>query len=518
VIRLLAVLLATAAVSAAVESSPGFDEARPQLERSLKAEARNDLAAHADLPLYRITARWDEQRRLLTGTARIAWRNDSARPVRDLGFNTFPDSDSYEACSLDLEGLRVDGAAVPRPRPVAGGAGMVVDLPTPIAPGAWCAIEAPFALAPSRHGGFHGLDSDHGSVVCLYGWYPVLAARIADAWDTHPIAGLCDPTAQAMAHVLIELEVPAAVTVASGGSVIAERIDGGRRALTIAGAFTRDLVLVIADRLDHQERQVGGSRLASWFRPGDEAGGAAALDVAARSLELYAATFGAYPYAKLDVVQVPLGEDVGGMESSGLVLVDDSCYGSLRQAGADPPPMAQFLMLMCVSHEVGHQWWYGLVGSDAWTSAWLDESLTNWTGCWYLEQRGGQALAASGWSLSLMECQPPSAVTMPATLDAGKYAEMDYGAVVYGRGALMYQALRRQVGEEAFFGFLRGWFAKHEYGRVDGAQWRAALAECMGADAAAAFARRWLDAEGLTRRDLMEAARPISVPAARPAP
>jgi hypothetical protein len=513
VLRALGLILSTVAVSAAVESFPGFDEVRPLLERSLTEASGKDLAAHADLPFYRIAARWDEQRRLLIGTARIAWRNDSREPVRDLGFNTFPDSACFEQSSLAVSGVSVDGAPTPAPRFVSDGAGMVVDLPRPIAPGAWAAIEVPFALAPSRTDGYHGLGVDRGADICLYAWYPELAARLGGGWDTHPLAGLCDPTAQTMSHVLVDLDVPASVSVACGGSVVDDRAEGDRRRLTIAGAFTRDLVLTFAERRERVERMVGGTRVVSWFKPGDDAGGAAALDLSAQSLELYGQTFGAYPYAEFAAVQVPLGDDVGGMESSGLVLVDDSCYRALRHAGANPPPMAQMLMAICVSHEVGHQWWYGLVGSDAWTSAWLDESLTNWACCWYLDERGGPGLVNAGWSLSLMECKPPSAVAMPATLDAGDYAEEDYGAVIYGRGALMYQALRRQMGEKAFFAFLRSWFEKHEYGRVDGAQWRAALAESMGADAADAFARKWLGAEGLTRRDLAEATRPIPKPA-----
>lgn len=50
----------------------------------------------------------------------------------------------------------------------------------------------------------------------------------------------------------------------------------------------------------------------------------------------------------------------GGMEYPGLVLV-----GTTEEGGA-------------VVHEVAHQWWYGIVGNDEYTSPWLDESFAQY--------------------------------------------------------------------------------------------------------------------------------------------
>jgi hypothetical protein len=79
----------------------------------------------------------------------------------------------------------------------------------------------------------------------------------------------------------------------------------------------------------------------------------------------------------------------------------------------------------------------------------------------------------------------------------------DYGAVVYGRGALMYLALRQHFGDARYLAWVRAWQEAHRYGVATEADWRAHLAELLGADGAQAFADRWLSGHGMTRGVIM---------------
>ena len=86
---------------------------------------------------------------------------------------------------------------------------------------------------------------------------------------------------------------------------------------------------------------------------------------------------------------------------------------------------------------------------------WLDESLTNWAGEWMMEGEYG-AVIGPVWSMSVFTAmaerqRPRQALTLPA----GAYDELAYGAVVYGRGALMYQRLRSQLGDAKFLAAVR---------------------------------------------------------------
>jgi hypothetical protein len=75
---------------------------------------------------------------------------------------------------------------------------------------------------------------------------------------------------------------------------------------------------------------------------------------------------------------------------------------------------------------------------------------------------------------------------------------------VYGKGALMYDVLRQEIGEDKFFDFLDRYYQKYRFQRVDGAGWRATLAEVVGQDVADAFYTKWVEGDSITADDLPE--------------
>jgi aminopeptidase N len=44
------------------------------------------------------------------------------------------------------------------------------------------------------------------------------------------------------------------------------------------------------------------------------------------------------------------------------------------------------------------------------------------------------------------------------------FSEQDYGAIVYGKGPLFYDALRARLGDDAFFAALQAYLKAHRYG------------------------------------------------------
>jgi hypothetical protein len=88
------------------------------------------------------------------------------------------------------------------------------------------------------------------------------------------------------------------------------------------------------------------------------------------ALACYQIWFGAYPYDVLTVVDPPAGgRAAGGME-----------YPTLITVGADrnAPEYATGLEGVTI-HEFGHQYFYGLLGSNEFEEPWLDEGFTSYT-------------------------------------------------------------------------------------------------------------------------------------------
>jgi hypothetical protein len=82
----------------------------------------------------------------------------------------------------------------------------------------------------------------------------------------------------------------------------------------------------------------------------------------------------------------------------------------------------------------------------------------------------------------------------PANLAAAAYAgNLQYAAVVYGKGALYYDALRRTVGDKIFFESLREYYRRYS-GRIAGPRSLLEITEAKAPQAGVeALYRRWIE-------------------------
>ena len=142
----------------------------------------------------------------------------------------------------------------------------------------------------------------------------------------------------------------------------------------------RDFNVVASRDYLSASTQVGDMTVNSYFLPGDEEGGRKALDWAAQALTIYQKEFGAYPYRELDVVET--GTSAGGIEYPGLIAVASRLYSD---------PKRQAFFESATVHEVGHQWWYNVVGNDQVNHPWLDEALTQYATYRYFQDAYGEA-------------------------------------------------------------------------------------------------------------------------------
>jgi aminopeptidase N len=251
-------------------------------------------------------------------------------------------------------------------------------------------------------------------------------------------------------------------------------------------------------------------RVSAYVTKAHEAKADKVLDIATKALETYSKRFGPYPYDSFKVVEGPMRGGAGGMEYSGLVSIAsflfddmDKQFGQLAGAlgvgdvdkllgdlglnedGAGEAPkkadadahdnpaqdmlggmlgqqkaIFDSLLEVTIAHEVAHQWWAMGVGSDAQRAPWQDESLTNYSAMIYFEDRYGKEKAEQmmdmhlrqAYSMGRMLGSPDAKVN----LATDQYVNsMQYGAIVYCKGAIYYDVLRKLVGDDAFFGALR---------------------------------------------------------------
>ena len=102
------------------------------------------------------------------------------------------------------------------------------------------------------------------------------------------------------------------------------------------------------------------------------------FDATAATLKYYGEWFGAYPYDHITIVDPAYRSGSGGME-----------YPTLFTAGArwlGPARVAQPERVTI--HEAGHQFWYGIVGSNEFEHAWMDEGINTFSAARVTDEAG----------------------------------------------------------------------------------------------------------------------------------
>jgi len=94
------------------------------------------------------------------------------------------------------------------------------------------------------------------------------------------------------------------------------------------------------------------------------------------AVRMFSQWVGPYPYPSLSIVEGRMAAG-GGMEYPNLVVI------------ATPDNFLLNFFETTIAHEVGHQWFYGVLGSDEMDETWLDEGLTSYAGARYYETKYG---------------------------------------------------------------------------------------------------------------------------------
>jgi aminopeptidase N len=108
-----------------------------------------------------------------------------------------------------------------------------------------------------------------------------------------------------------------------------------------------------------------------------------------------------------------------------------------------------------VVHEVGHQWFYNLIGDDQLDDPWLDEALAQFATLQYYSDIYGMEGYEGFRSALDGRWARVGYARIPIGLPVAQYSSVEYGAIVYGRGPLFFVALQQAMGQEAFDAFLK---------------------------------------------------------------
>ncbi|MEW6230692.1 MAG: M1 family metallopeptidase [Chloroflexota bacterium] len=375
---------------------------------------------------------------------KITYYNRTGQSLSSLVFNVTPAY--YQA--FRLQRISIEGKDIPYKLQ---GVVLEATLPEPLQTEAQVTVEMAFTLVVPPHQGRFGVGN---GIIALGNWYPVLAVFNGD-WDRHQYVEIGDAFYTEVVDYRVTLWSSEPVTVAHSGTQVSH--DGNQ--WVFLAEKVRDFALAISKHYQSASQQVDGTIVTSYFLPEHRAGGELALRAAAESLRWFGSTLGRYPYPSLGVAEIYAPTWIGsGQEYPNLVFVASGPY-------ANPGGMGDYLSYL-VAHEIGHQWFYGLVGNDQVNDPWLDEALTTHTTLAFFKQDYPTAFP-SLWSSRVNDGYEKYHLEKgdrPVNTSIYDYDdELYYFAMVYRRGALFLEELRDSLGDEAYFRLLRDYVNDFSY-------------------------------------------------------
>jgi hypothetical protein len=497
--RSLVLLLAASAASA--EVSPEVQICLQHLEPSQRASLARTAGPLEDMPLYRVQLELDPKARQVRGQVQVHVRA-KGRPLTSLYLRATPNAfGSYLTLSqskangqpVKLQALKPDLYQVPLEPAVPVGAEVVVQvaLEAQVPRGKVEALSLLGALGGTEssggtdYGAFSALDD----FISLVGVVPMVSPVDGQGRPWEGPSGLGDLALYEPSHFMAAITVPNGWRVhATGAPMGEEAASQGRVRFSFAAAAVRDFPVFASRGYASESAQVGHVRVESWYSAKDAAVGRRVLRYATGALEAMQRRLGPLPWTHLRVVEAPLAGGAGGMEFSGLFTIGTSLYagvkdpssalsgGGLEQlASLLGPEVGELLKRLggtleqtlefTVAHELAHQYFPGLVGSDPIASPVVDEPLTQYVALLALEWQHGKKAAEQMRKMALVSTYHLYRMTGgkdgPADRPTSAFSDnLQYAALVYGKAPLLHHASRQLVGDEAFVSALRSYVDK----------------------------------------------------------
>jgi hypothetical protein len=427
-------------------------------QAAMLPEFAADLQAAPQWDTYIITATLLPKTQTVVGEMQLALYNRDSVPFETLAFHLYPNHPDFGG-SLAVDNVRVQG------QPVASetaqeGVLLLLELAQPLAPGERALVSMQFTAQTSRNasGRSYGAFNQENGVWTLANFYPLLARRFAGGWDTRPVDSKGDFVVAETALYEVAIDTPPELTlVATGTRAEQMQLDHGPRREHFVSGPQREFFLTALEGLSQSSTVVDGTRITSYYQPGNPAAGQRSVEIAAQSLRIFNERFGRYPLAELDVIQAALTTFLG-VEYPGVLLMEQSLYR---------PNSRTFETTL--AHEVAHQWWYSLVGNDVQGEAWLDEGLTSYAQVVYYEGLGrpGDANVELELFRNMYLSTRRSGGDAPLNQHNSAFSG-NYVPLVYGKGALFFQALRNRLGDETFSNFIQNYYATYRYDEATG--------------------------------------------------
>jgi aminopeptidase N len=435
--------------------SPAAPDA-PQADRSvfaagLAASQQSVLSGLPGATVYQIALNISPDLQSVDGTEKILYTNTESMPLDQVAIHLLPNLLGGE---MTLSAVRVDGADV-EPVYSEGGGSITIPVAAPLAVGASVVLDLDFHVSvPQELQLNYGVLAAAEGVLAFAHGYPMVAVYDAEGWDVDEPPPYGDITYADASFYLVRVNAPADLVLCGSGVEVSRTEADGRQEVMLAAGPARDFYLAASSGYEVLTDTAGDVTVRTCAPAAMRDRAELVLESAGRALQRFSAWYAPYPYAKLDIIATP--NLALGIEYPGAFALNQRLLTPEEDFGGTPE--AYYLEPVTV-HEAAHEWFYNLVGNDQLDDPWLDEALSQYATLRFFSDEYGPS-GESGIRQSFYgRWDRVDRESIPIGKPVAAYSDGEYGAIVYGRGPLFFEALEDRMGTQAFDAFLRQYTA-----------------------------------------------------------
>ena len=355
-----------------------------------------------------------------------------------------------------------------------------VTLPKAIAPGASVEFHIVFhdvlPRVVERTGYAHDFDM-------VGQWFPKVGVWWKNAWNCHQFHANSEFFAD-FGTFDVKITVPQNEIVGAGGDLVSSvNNSDGTKTLTYHSQDVHDFSWTASPSFSVVEDSWTGSqgpvKIHLLMSPGHMASAQRYIDAEKGTLRLFDQWYGPYPYDRITMVDPPHGgADAGGMEYPTLITLGTAVH----------MPRGVLAPEIVTEHEFGHQYWYGMVATNEFEEAWLDEGINSYTEVKVMDALYGKNTSAINFPFAQMSesgLQKISYLGDPDTDPIARFAWLfinsnSYGGITYGKTATVLLTLEKVIGEDTLRQALHTYFMRYRFTHPTGEDFLETLEEVSG--------------------------------------
>ncbi|MFL5771505.1 MAG: M1 family metallopeptidase, partial [Flavisolibacter sp.] len=173
-------------------------------------------------------------------------------------------------------------------------------------------------------------------------------------------------------------------------------------------------------------------KISSYYTPDERQYWDKSTGYAKSAIRFYSENVGEYPYDVVSIVQGPKSFG-GGMEYPTITVI--------------APIESDEELERTIVHEVGHNWFYGILASNERDNPWMDEGINTFYEQSYMRNRYG---IEPGESSLLYQTKIIRKTAQPFTESSEKLSVINYELAAYDATATWMKSLEDQIGKESF--------------------------------------------------------------------